>query len=819
MYTQQIVTELKYALRGLKRSRLFTISVVLMLGLVIAANSALFTLLYGLVIRQLPFADANRLVMLWNSDRGSAGQQHLPLIEGAFAIYQNDLRNLESVAAFVPPIPVLPPYTLWGSSERVIPVYCSAELFQLLRVRPVVGRWMVPQDNLHGANQVAVISHRFWAKHFDMSDDAIGKSIELNEFGSRTEFTIVGVMPDEFAFPYPLLPDRPDLWLSLTYVPKFLPGYHFYTIGRLKSGVSLGSAQAEVDIITHRIQGEYPKYYKDVEVELVPLRTELTRNVQSVLWALAIALGFVLLLGCANVANLFLARSAAREHNLAIRRALGADSSTLVVHIAVEATLLSVGGTLVGLLLTYFVLGAFPELLPRGIYIPRVEALTFSLPVVGFASVACVCAALLIALPASLRISRINPRELLNASRRVSRPSWLRRPGSALLIGEVTMAVILLSCAFLMTQSIKHFTAVQQPYNPGHLLSLKLEFSNSFPNDPPRLAALYDDFVRSATEISGIRSVALADSFPLLQFTSGFNSPGGAGLIGRTFAPAEFHVVSPTFSQMMNFSVQRGRWLEESDRLDTTPVAVINGAMRDQYWRDTDALGETIIPEMHFGSMFSHFRIVGVVNEARRFGTGEPARPAVFVSLNQVPLRNIAVIARTSANAAALSGALEEASSKIAPSAVTVYDLRAGDEIISELTAKARFTRTQLSLFSLLAAVLGAVGVYSLVSFYTAQQVREIGIRMALGSTPAAAAFFVLRQGMSLVGVGTALGLGGALWVGRFLSGLIYGARWTDSAAVIGVAAALFNGVAFFACYLPARRAARLDPVEVLRER
>ena len=764
MVISKYAAEFKFIVRSLTRSPLFAFSVVVTLALVIAANSSLFGLLYGLVLRQLPFANSSTLVMIWEHN-ASDPARHLPVTEGAFPIYQRELRSVEHLAAFVPDNPILPPYTMWGSDERVVPIYCSAELFVLLGARPSAGRLMEQSDNARGAEPVAIISGRFWAKHYHRSAAAIGEHIDLNEFGSRSQFTIIGVMPDDFDFPYPLFPDRADLWLSLTYVPRFLPGNHFYSVGRLHAETTLSTAQAELSTVAHQIQADYPKYYKGQEAVMVPIQSQLVSNVRTILWALEFALAFIFLIGCANLANLFLARSAEREKALAIRSAIGASKSLLGFHVIGEALLLSVAGTSVGLLIAYWLFDALPELLPPGVYVPRLGEVTISSPVLIFTVASCFASTILFALPAALYISHIRPAQLLssNSGIKSKRNSLFRKTGSLLIVSEVMLAVALLTGALQMVTSLHHFMQIQEPYRPDKLLTLDLSFSNDFPDNPRRLDSLYRSFLNSAQEIHGIRSVALADSFPLSQITQGFEDVGANGAIARQFEPAEMHVVSPNFMHMIELSIRRGRWLDASDTLDTPPVAVINAAMADSYFPNFDPIGQILATDLSVGSGApSKYLIVGIANESSRFGTGERAKPAVFASIAQIPRRSISVVANFDSilDISVLgSRAVESLASSISPGNVAVYNIKTGDEIVSDVTAKAKFAANELVLFSSLAITLSAVGVYSLISFYSSRRVREIGVRMALGATPAQVASLVIRQGLGLVGMGVILGI------------------------------------------------------------
>ena len=362
-----LIQDFRYGLRMLAKAPGFTAVAVLTLALGIGANTAMFSALYGLVLRPLPYADASRLVMLWDSNRRT-GQKHIKVMEGSFPILRSQAKSFDGIAAFLPATPRdgLFAFKLWGTEERVSVAEASSQLFQVLGVRPFLGRMFTPSEDvatLSGENwqsaNSAILSYAFWREHYGASQEVIGKTVNLNRFGVRAQYTIVGVMPQGFDFPYPLDADKPDMWLNVALRDWFGWNNILNVVGRLKAGVSLAQAQAEVHTIAERIRAQYPKFYKDEDVSVVPLSGELIRNVRSILWVLLAAFGFILLIGCANVGNLLLVRAVSREKEMAIRAALGASRFALVRQMLVEAMLLALAGGALGLLLAYGSLRAF----------------------------------------------------------------------------------------------------------------------------------------------------------------------------------------------------------------------------------------------------------------------------------------------------------------------------------------------------------------------------------------------------------------------------------------------------------------------------
>ncbi|HEV2485053.1 MAG TPA: ABC transporter permease [Terracidiphilus sp.] len=404
-----LLQDFRYGLRMLAKAPGFTAVAVLTLALGIGANTAMFSALYGLVLRPLPYADASRLVMLWDSNRRT-GLKHIPVMEGSFAILQSQAKSFEGMAAFTSADlrGGLLATRLWGTEERVAAAGVSPQFFSVLGVAPLLGRTFtasegvaIAKDNRWQFAHVAILSYAYWRQHYGANPDVIGKTITLNKFGEKRQYTIVGVMPNGVDFPYPLGPSKPDIWTNAALIQTSLGGNDLEVVGRLKTGVSLAQAQAEIHTIADRIRAQYPKDYKDEDVSVVPLSSELIRDVRSILWVLLAAFGFVLLIGCANVGNLLLVRAVSREKEMAIRATLGAGRLALIRQMLVEAMLLALAGGALGLLLAYGSLRTLVALLPQSIYIPRLDSAPLDTRILVFAAGLSVIAAGVFALGAA----------------------------------------------------------------------------------------------------------------------------------------------------------------------------------------------------------------------------------------------------------------------------------------------------------------------------------------------------------------------------------------------------------------------------------
>ena len=817
----------------LAKSPGFTAVAILTLALGIGASTTIFSALYGLIFSPLPYPKASRLVMLWDSNHAT-GQRHITVMEGSFPILQNEARSFESMAAFgyfnmrgemfAP--------RLWETGESVSAGGVTSQLFPLLGVAPILGRGFLPSEDVATLNgkhwksaHVAILSYAFWREHYGADPDVIWKPLNLNEYGKREQYTIVGVMPKGFDFPHPLFSEKPDIWLHMALPNRFTPGNNLLVIGRLKPSVSVAQAEAEVRTIADRIRAQYPKYYKNEYVDVTPLSRELILNVRSILWILLAAFSFILLIGCANVGNLLLVRAVSREREMAIRAALGAGRVALIRQMVTEALLLAMAGAALGLLLTYWGLHLFLAVLPSSIYIPRLASVTLDVRILALAAGLSVIVASVFSVLPSLRLARPNLNQTLKSGslrRESSAQSLLRRPGSALLIFEVSLALVLLTGTLLMLRSMQKLLAVNNQFQPEHLLSLNLSISNAYweqhPDDSAALP-LYHQFEQRVAALPGVESVAFADEFPPAPHGhtwETFKAESGGGRITQDFEPADMRIATPPYFAMTDMNLVRGRWFADADGPKSLPVAVINEAMAERYWPNRDPLGVKIEPFIRDTDKEIYYTIVGIVREPKRFGSGDTPDPAVYLNYWQVPLAYFSVVVRTAGTPQGIATALRSAALQIVPGQMFVGKVETGEELISESSATPRFTSQLLTAFSALALLLAVVGIYGLISYYTSQRTHEIGIRMALGAQRADVMRLILRDGMLLSGLGVALGIVASFGFARTLASLLYGVSPVDLVS-FAASAALLLVVGIVACYIPARRAMRVDPMVALR--
>ena len=829
-----LLQDFRYGLRMLGKAPGFAAVAMLTLALGIGANTAMFSTLYGLVLRPLPYADSSRLVMLWDSNR-KTGQKHILVMEGSFPILRSQAKSFEDMAEFGSTNFGSDMYyeRLWGTEERVAVDGVTPPFFSILKVAPLLGRTFTASEGVatrNGENwesaHVAILSYTYWRQHYGASSEVIGKAITVNQFGEKRQYTIVGVMPKGFDFPYPLDTGKPDMWIDDSMAAgEFSSGNDLQVLGRLKPGVSLAQAQAEINIIADRIRADYPNYYKDEEVSVVPLSSELIRDVRSVLWVLLAAFTFILLIGCANVGNLLLVRAVSREKEMAIRATLGARRWVLIRQMLAEGMLLALAGGALGLLLAYGSLRALVALLPQSIYIPRLDSVALDTRMLVFAAGISVVAAGVFSVLPSLRLARPNLNETLKSGSARKSPrahSVLRRPGSVLLVVEVSLALVLLTGTLLMLRSMRKFLAVNGQFQPERLLSLGVDIDNTYLSSlggRDRVRILLEQFEQRIADMPGVEATALSDRFPPVRTrhsSDEFQADNGGGLIAENFQPAEMHVVTPGYFDMMDMMLLRGRWLADSDGSGTLPVAVINEAMAERYWHDRDPLGLKLKPRRSYSGKPPSYTIVGIVHEPKRFASGETPDPAVYLPYAQMPMPFSSVVVRTAGETKGLAAAIRSAALQIAPGHMFVGQVESGEELISQSSATPRFMSQLLIAFSGLALVLAIVGIYGLISYYTTQRTHEIAIRTALGAQRADVIALVLREGMLIVGLGIAIGILAAEGFAKSLASLLYGVSAMDLASFAAAAAVLMM-VALAACWIPARRAMLIEPMEALK--
>jgi putative ABC transport system permease protein len=811
-----LMLDLRHAVRLLVRNLSATAVAVLTLALAIGATTAIFTVVYGVLLRPLPYPAPDRLVAVWEiNTRGTYSR----LADPNFADFRDRNRTFSAMAKYTDAVT-----SVAGTAEatRTTVATVTRDFFNVLQVQPSLGRGIAADDGRMGAMPVAVVSHRYWAQ-------SLGSAHDLSRFHLRIgdrAYTVVGVMPAGFQFPA-----RADVWLpaELDAENTSRTSHNFYGIGRLRDGVSVQQAAVDLSTIARDIIRQSPEKgdYLLTDATTVPLRTSLTRGVGSTLYVLLGAVFFLLLIACANVTNLLLAQATARQRELAIRHALGAGRGRLVRQFVTEAlvlvTLSCLGGLFVASVGTTALLSLAPE------HLPRISDLSMHWPVMLFAMGMSALVALALGLLTAMRAGRADPRNALaDGARGQAGSASSQRVGRLIVTTQIAMTVVLLIGAALLGRSLLRVLSVDPGFRTDGIVAIDLTMPYSDNAEAKtRLARFYADLFSRLHAIPGVEDVAAANAVPL----DGGLPDGLFAVLTSKDVPtmtdlralfeqkdrvgtADYSAVSPAYFRALGIALIRGRLFEDHDREDAPHVAVINESLARARWPGADPIGATI----EFGNMDGDLRpltIVGVVGDTREYGLEQPPRPTLYVNLVQRPGFSVTVVVRSDVDPRAIMTASRGVLREVAPDVAPRF--RTFAQIYSASLGARRFNLTLVAVFAGTALVLAVAGIYGVMTYTVSQRWREIGVRVALGATPGQVFRIVLGQGLTTTALGITAGIVAALGLTRTIESLLFGVTPTDPLTFAGVIVVLV-AVASLACYLPARRATGADPMEALRQ-
>ena len=814
--------DIRHAVRLLGKNPGFTAVAVATLALGIGANTAIFSIVDAVLLRPLPYAQPERLVSVSEQLRmrppgGGKGAPSL-LTSDTFRAWRDSSRTLDSIAAYAPRA-----YTLTGLGEPITlrGTAVSSTLFPMLRVSPEHGRLFQRSEERAGADQVAILSDALWTHRFGSDPAIVGRTIVLDD----KQFTIVGVLPAAFYFP-----DREsEIWTPLTpAIEAPRPGQRiimaFNGIARLKEGATIAQAEAEgTAVAAHAQLPPPPGMAADAPpaaVQLVPLQEQRVANVRPALIALAAAVGFVLLIASANIANLLLARGAARLRELAVRTALGAQRRRLLRQLLVESVLLALCGGAAGIALAYGLKQALPAIAPADI--PRLGDAAIDVRVLSFACALAILTGVLFGLAPALQGSRVNVLQALNelGAQRLGGFRFLKgnRLRSLLVVAEVALSIVLLAGAGLLVRSFVGLMQVDPGYDPANVITAQVSPPRTKYQDPDARRAFVTQLQERIAAIPGVRASGLTNRLPL---TRG-NMILSFGIEGRP-RPADpqavpragLSVVSPGYPQAMGLTLRAGRLFTRTDRAGTPPVALVNESLAREYFPQ-GAVGGRL---QMFGD--SPIQIVGVVGDVRYTGLDAAPQPEIYLLLDQLPpdgpgaIGRTSIVVRSAGDPLAVVPFLRSAVLDVDPD-LPLDDVQTMAARLSSSVAGPRFYALLFGLFALIALGLAVVGIYGVLSYSVAQRSREIGVRMALGAEARDVLRLVVGQGLGLTLAGIVVGLAGAVAATRFLRTLLFGVSANDPATYLA-AMALLTVVALGACWIPARRAVRVDPMTALR--
>ncbi len=802
-----VLGDLRYALRNLLRSRGFALAAILTLALGIGANTAIFSVVNGVILKPLPYHDADELVMIGVSrpERGSTfGTMSQPDIRDI----QSQIRSLELVAGFQPTELSL---TGMGAAEVVRGAFVTDGLLEVFREPPLLGRDIRAEENVPGGPRVVVVGHRFWQERLGADGKVLGRTLQLS--GERYE--IVGVAPPDFDYPR-----SAQLW-----VPRYLDvddcgrGCHFLSvIGRLADGADVDVARSELSALSLRLQEQFPEDNYGKVLDLTTLEEYTVGDVRTALLVLLGAVGMVLLIACANVANLLLARASARAGEMAVRSALGAARGRIVQQLLVEALALACVAGVAGVLLAFGGVSWLLRLAPASV--PRLDNVTIDGTVLVFALGTVAVITVLFGLVPALRLATTPVATVLNQCGRSSpgaaTQDWSR---SALLVAEVAFSLMLLFGAGLLLRSFSRLNTVELGFDRESVLTFRIALPEvPYFGDPEGTVRFFESLEERITDLPGVMQVGSAFGSALggdLSVTTSLfldrpEPPPGQEEVLAT------RVVTPRYRQVLRVPLISGRDLERSDRNGVPRAALVSQALVERYYPDKDPIGQQISVSFGWGyGPDEPWTIVGVVGDMRSQRVTAPPQPEIYLSHAQMPASYMSVLVRTAPGATDVLAAIRREVQAIDPN-VPLRRIEMLEEAVDRQLGPARFYLTLFAIFSAVAVTLAGIGLYGVVAYLVSRRTREIGIRMALGAEGGDVVRMVLSQGIRPVVVGVVLGVAGAFWGSRVLQSLLYEVEPGDLTTFGGVAVLLL-GVVVVAILLPAWRASRIAPVEALR--
>jgi putative ABC transport system permease protein len=793
----------------LAKNPAFTAVAVVALALGIGANTAIFSVVNAVLLRPLPFKHPEQLVTLWENAAHLGFPKDTPS-PANFLDWQKQAQSFTGMAAMAERSFNL---TGVGEPERLEGRRVSANLFDLLGVPALIGRTFVADDDRPGTH-VVLLSHSLWQRRFGSDPGVIGRALTLN----GESYTVIGVMPAFVQLPgYSTRSDQ--LWVPIAFPPEEASqrGNHFLeVIARLKPGITLQQAQVEMETIAARLAQQYPVYNTRRGAVVVPLHEQIVGDIKPALLILLGAVGFVLLIACANVANLLLARAAVRQKEIALRLALGASRSRLTRQFLTESVLLAMLGAGLGLLLAIAGIHILGTFIPSSI--SQVQAISIDGTVLIFTALVAVLTGIAFGLAPAIHGSHLNLNDTLKESGRDSSGGVRgHRARGLLVIGEVAVSFVLLIGAGLLINSFLHLRKLDPGFRADHLLTMKVDLSEVKYPDRDHRGTFFDEVIRRVHALPGVQSAAVANNLPLT-----YNGDSmGISVEGLPDPPPDqqpdviYRVVGPGYFATMGIPIIRGRDFTDQDKGDSKDVVVISEKTAQHFWPGQDPIGKRLKPSSSTST--SPWReVIGVVKDVRQNDLIAPTKMEMYLNYRQ--LRNVpanALVVRTSIEPMSLAGSVRNTIWAVDKDQA-VADIDTMDHILAEAVARQRFSMFLLGFFAVVALVLASVGIYGVMSYSVAQRTREIGIRMALGAQAAAVLRSVLGYGAILTALGIAGGISLAVPGGRLVRSLLFGVAPLDPVAIV-VAGVTLAAAALVACYVPARRATKVDPLVALR--
>lgn len=801
---QQLSKDFRYALRTLTRRPAFTVVAVITLALGIGANTAIFSVVNGVLLRPLSYPEPEQLVAL--REANSLRQPDAQVAPGNFLEWQRQNTVFSDVIAYR-----TVSYNLTGEGvpERLLAGRVSAKTFKTLGASLILGRDFLDEEDQAGRDKVVIIGEGLWRRRFGSQTNIVGKTLKL----SGEDFTVLGVVGGDFR-----LPDQKEreLWTPIAFKESERNLHHaryVEAMARLKPGISLDQAQSEMTTIAARLAHSQPNAKEGWTIKVMPVLDFAVGDAGTTLWLLFSAVGLVLLIACANVTNLLLARAASRQKEIAIRVALGAGRLRIIRQLATESLLLAFLGAVAGWPLAVWGLKALLAIAPADL--PRLAAVTIDNRALLFTLAITVLTALVFGLVPALQLARTNANETLKAGGKGGgdRVAGAQRVGNFLIAAEVALALVLLVAGGLLLRTIQQLHRINPGFDDRNTLAVTVQLPDKKYSDDRQVALFSKSLEQQVSVLPGVQAIGVTRIVPIIHdLSTGFYVEGRTREPDNQLPQTNYSAVSPNYFAAMGIPVVAGRGFDDRDDRQTARVAVISASLAQQYFPNESPIGKRI--NVVTGSE-SYREIVGVVADVKQKGLTREIAPHVYEPFAQAPDRFLTLIVRSSSDAAALVPAIRGKVFELDPE-LPLQRVSTLDTVISNSIRQQRFASVVLSVFAVVALVLALAGLYGVISYSVAQRTRELGIRVALGAQVGDVLKLVLKQGMTFVVLGEVVGILGALALTRLLRGLLFGVTPTDALTFFTVAISLFV-VGSLACYVPARRATKVDPLQALR--
>ncbi len=808
---ETLLQDLRFGIRTLTKSPGFAIVALLTLALGIGANSAIFSVINAILLRPLAYQNPDQLVLINHNYQ----KINLKASVSAFGYthYRDNAKSFESISAITGWAANL---TGEGEPERLTGQTVTANFFDLLGAKAAMGRTFAVGEDSEGKNRVVVLSHGFWQRRFASDKSILNKTLSLN----GENYTVVGVMPPSFQYGREI-GMIVDLWAPIVFTPQqlspdSLTNEFLSVVGRLRVGVTQEQAQAEMRNIASNLRQQYMQGADATNWDLLltSFRQFVVGDISTMLWIVMLVVGFVLLIACANVANLLLARAAARQKEIAVRTALGAGRWRIIRQLLTESVLLSVFGGALGLLIGYWGVKALVSL--NEDRIPRASEISLDWRVMLFTFGVSIVTGVLFGIVPALQTTRADLHETLKEGGRsgsASTKQWIR---SSLVVVEIALALAVLVGAGLLVKSFLHVQQVNPGFNPQGLLTLQLSLPATKYSEAPQRANFYKQVISDVRSLPGVQSVGAISVLPL----SGGGSSGSFRIEGRDIPQGQSMphgarwAATPDYFKTMGIPLIRGRYFEERDTAESLPVAVIDQSLAQKYWPNEDPVGKRISFE---GTPDKRIwrEIVGIVGHVKHTDLEGESRAQYYMPHQQRPQAGMALVIRTPNDPNALSGSVRGVI-KTADGDLPVFRVRTMDQFVADSMTQRKFALLLICVFACLALLLSAIGLYGVMAYSVTQRTHELGLRMALGAQASDVLKLVVKQGMLLAVVGLGLGVVGAIFLSRLMKTMLFNVSATDPLVFVGIALTL-AAVALLACFVPARRATKVDPMVALR--